>query len=819
MSDLAFVLLPQLTVQVVADDSGRPLQNLFVLYRPALPAKQAKKSNPLLDYLARHWGDKERAERRPFRLAKTDTGGFLQHAKGHEPVSLAPLMDPSAPVESLKLGQDVAYEMHFVRHPDPAYAEAVLQELNAVKPAAITQAWPAATVVTPRIEQCPMLEAQQLKLRLASKPEVYRPAGDATCGGWILYKDMPHADVPAVKQAVENLQIDLGKLRYVIGSEPPYEPERPAKDKKGNITNAATVNEGVFDARTLSAVLDLQREMVARHAFKVDKAKAHDKATGATGTAASWAYVTGTAATPDAIVPKPGEVALKPNGVCDAVTARTIAAWVANGFRHPRAVLVAVPAMGSKPDWFTWLRPEAAESLLAWRKVAIALGHAEGICASHTYRTPLTDVGKAAFGRSAVSIHKTGLAIDLLHDGTTRKPRDRFLVLIHRDVVDPQHSKGVHIGDRVYWRLFGATKLPIDPALAAAAVCAALAPLESEGGLVGAVATELRKAAQASPKDFFSTYYRTTVQQWLYDAWHDEGGVPGTETTAALYRGDPSYTCFLDLTKLGEHCKLYRIGSFTNKLKPTGKDWGLAANVIKPDTLKKATALAEGLSKAQSNVQDPLTITLEKTDAPLADVQVDFLSAYIDALTEISKHPKGKLHATIQGVQLRVKLSAAKTASDGIEAIASKLEGLTGDLRAIDRENEVKSAADWATWLRTQLDELIAAAPAKRTDGSSTAKAKPPTQVTFWPIVAKVDETSLALSPKAAVTFPTQGDPIGMEWWHFQRNDVVKAIKKFGDLLLELGWTNEGLLDTPSVETYGRTGVGYPQSELDKKVG
>ncbi|HMA94557.1 MAG TPA: hypothetical protein VKP30_17825, partial [Polyangiaceae bacterium] len=248
-------------------------------------------------------------------------------------------------------------------------------------------------------------------------------------------------------------------------------------------------------------------------------------------------------------------------------------------------------------------------------------------------------------------------------------------------------------------------------------------------------------------------------------------------------------------------------------------DWGLAAKIIAPDTLPKAKALAEGLSTAQSNVTDPLTIALEGKDVALAEVQSDFLAAYTDALSEISKDAKGKLHATIQGVQLRVKLSAAKTASEGIEAIASRLEGLTGELRAIDRANEIRSAADWGAWLRTQLEELIAAAPAKRTDGSSSAKAKAPVQVTFWPIVAKAEDTPLAVSPKAAVMFPAQGDPIGMEWWHFQRNDVVQSVKEFGGLLLELGWTKEGLLDTSSPVTYGRTGVGYPQSELDKKVG
>ncbi|MGE5788744.1 MAG: hypothetical protein ACM3ZE_29405, partial [Myxococcales bacterium] len=536
MSDLAFVLLPQLTVQIVADDSGRALQNLFVLYRPALPAKQAAKSNAVLDYIASLWSDKEQAQRRPYQLARTDVGGFLQYAKGHEPKALAPLMDPTEPVESLKLGQDVAYEMYLVRHPDPAYAETALQELNGVKPPNITREWPAAAVLTPRVEHCPMVQAQQLKLRLGSKPELYRPSGDATYGGWLLYKDMPHADVPSVKTAVEKLQVDLGKLRYVIGAEPPYEPERPTKNNKGVVTNAATVNQGVFDARTMSAVLDLQRQVLARRAVKVDKAKAHDLASGATAAAASFAYVSGTVATPALPTPKPGELPLKADGVCDALTSRVAATWIAMGYRQPRAILVAVSAMGSGTDWKTWLRPEAAESLLAWRSLAKALGHAEGICASHTYRTPLTDVGHAAFGRSAVSIHKTGLAIDLLHDGQTRKPRDRFMVLINRDEVAPQYRAKVHIGDRVYWRLFGATKLSLDPALAAAAVCAALVQLEREGGMVGPLATALREEAQASPEAFFAKYYRTTVQQWMYNAWHDEGGVPGPVTTAAQYR-------------------------------------------------------------------------------------------------------------------------------------------------------------------------------------------------------------------------------------------------------------------------------------------
>jgi hypothetical protein len=58
-----------------------------------------------------------------------------------------------------------------------------------------------------------------------------------------------------------------------------------------------------------------------------------------------------------------------------------------------------------------------------------------------------------------------------------------------------------------------------------------------------------------------------------------------------------------------------------------------------------------------------------------------------------------------------------------------------------------------------------------------------------------------------------------MEWWHFQRTDLVAQVKRFGSLLLELGWTEEGLLDTASSATHGRSGVGYPMSELDKTVG
>ena len=86
-------------------------------------------------------------------------------------------------------------------------------------------------------------------------------------------------------------------------------------------------------------------------------------------------------------------------------------------------------------------------------------------------------------------------------------------------------------------------------------------------------------------------------------------------------------------------------------------------------------------------------------------------------------------------------------------------------------------------------------------------------------LLGKAVFTALRVLDTATITHPAPGSPIGMEWWHFQRTDLVSQAKTFGKLLLELGWTDEGLLDTPSSTTYGRTGVGYPRSELDKVVG
>jgi hypothetical protein len=73
---------------------------------------------------------------------------------------------------------------------------------------------------------------------------------------------------------------------------------------------------------------------------------------------------------------------------------------------------------------------------------------------------------------------------------------------------------------------------------------------------------------------------------------------------------------------------------------------------------------------------------------------------------------------------------------------------------------------------------------------------------------ADVAEDQVPLLAGDSVVVPAPGEAIGMEWWHFQRNDLFMA-RTWGDLLVDIGWTQRCLLAGPHDGLHRRKGVGY----------
>lgn len=812
----AFYVMPSLTVRF-ADADGVSLHEIYVLYRVAPPPEKPEEEG-LLNYFSKLVSGAEEKPPPPrFEIGRTDDQGYLVPL-GSEGVG--PVM-----VESIKLVADIPYEMYLVRHPDIMLAQAIQRELNDClgKPRTgkLIESWPDPETYTPTVEFFAPTGEEQLTISIPNEAARFMPPGPSRYGGWTLYKEMPHAGLQEVQDAVTKLQFDLGALRYVVGAEPPYEPE--ALNKKQ--TNKSSANVGKFDARTMSAVLHLQRQILAGsagkpNAFQVsDKAAAHAKAKGATAVVASHAYLKGSPIITAPPTPHRGETSLLADGVVDAITARAIQLWLDQGLRRLGPVLVGTRARCPKPigHWDVWLREEANDAFDAWRATTIALGYAEGIAANHTYRTPLQDIGSADYGRSPVSIHKTGLAIDVGVKGFTASVDDWPIVFV-RDALVEKKEGGVVIGHRAYWRLYARSDLPADQTAAAAELTTRLQALTDDPGMTATVATKLLGELSANAAGFFETYFAAKVAQWVYDAYDDEGGVPGVPQSAAERYADPKWTRWIDITKLGELCQLQRIGSFTNKLRPTGSDWGLAAVQVVPDKISKLSSLAKGVQSAQGQVKEAVDVTIDGKKVPLQNLQAGALVAYADALPKFTTDKALKRFCAVNGSSLRVSLSWSAKGKEAIEAAAAALEGISIKMVAAEVDQTPRTGADWAAWLRERVATLEQQAPAQLTDGSSSAQAKPPQRLSLLPVVAELEGGPVRVPNDKCVTYPAPGAPIGMEWWHFQRTDLVKKLGRFGSLLLELGWTDEGLLNTASSTTYHRAGVGYPMSELDKPV-
>jgi len=857
--------VPTLRITKVTCTQKHPLPGLFVLFRPAPPLVPERPKQSLSSWLYSYIAGDETspAPPPPYQLGCTDLNGFLG-----PPVDQAVPRSLEEVPDTYKLMPGRPYDVYLIQHPSLARALVIAAEINAGSTA---HGAPRSFTV----------RADEATIEVPEEPSGLLPVGSALYHGWNLYRDMAFGLCEPVKEQVRRLQAHLGALRYAVGtSNWPYLPDVGEDDDK-----SGGVNDGVFDVRVMNAVYRFQQDAFVRafkvkggpagaHAALVDygasfaprvdraglsamqarakalkkaKAPAEERASldarlkgeradvqNAESVANAWAYLDGAevatpAARPDAT-----------DGVVNAATGKALQAWLEQGLRKPGAILVVIT---DPRGWALWMRPEAAQSWHAWNELVKALGFEHGVYVNHTFRSALVDIGKAAYGRSPRSIHKTGLAMDLGLEGDFVRSVSGWPVAYVREVVD----------SRVKWRLYGPARQTVPGALDARSLAAPIVErlrrLQTEQArspvlasvLLGAI-SRLLAEVQTNPSAFFAKYYKATIERWVYDAWHPEGGVVGGATTASAFFAEHEpkdasrageRDAFLDLTAVGELVSLRRIGSFKS-------GGGQTMATIKAD---KLTSLADALdaAAARRSHSDRITVARGKVtmSTTVSSLDAGFIRRWDATLKAAKKEAPKSVKTT--SPQMTVSLSWSSAKIEDAKKVAAKLRehpdklfyGFVSD----DSQVPVQSAEAWASYIEQRPQQLQALAPTNQNltqntgvQVSSSRQGAGTWTVTLNPIfergyAAPADPAgvpgSVKIMPGDVVALPAPGQPIGMEWWHFQRTDLLEpgGIRRlWGLFLIDIGWTRECLLDRTGPALYDRAGVGYPESELDKSA-
>lgn len=857
--------IPHLSVPLVLCNQGHALRGLFLVLRPQPP--QDSLFDKLFD-----------PNPPAFNLALTDPHGWLElctegdpwpsfYAHGSTPHAMKLL--PDVPYEIYAIRHpDPAYARLALGELNRVGPRSLTRDWQPMVRRFVTHS------TVPEDGET----VHHLLLTLDESPDSYHPKGSERYGRWTLYADMPHDECAPVQQQVRKLQDDLGALRYIVGFDhSPYLPE-PAKVTGGKIQNPYTANAGRFDARTLNAVYVFQRHASAGHGIRVRNGAAVMANAGSSFSpiaelpATSLAYLDG-AAPGDGVMP----IELKTDGVVMPQTGAAIARWRAEGIRQPCRLLVQLPARALAGEkWNVWMGEEAARSLYAWRELTKALGFARAIQANGAYRGILVDVGKASFGRSAKSIHKVALAVDTGVRGFSGVS-EQWPIIFSRDTVEAQKSRGVVVGHRIHWRLYAPSSIA-PTSTAAIAECRrrlllAVADGSPLADILRRAAASLVQELDAGPGRFLERYFKPRVETWLYDAWDDNGGKPGPAVTpsewsqskieeidgeAALlkpqhealqqriealqglgtgcskdearelknarsswhaatdrqreldglrndYRGYMACERFLDLTVLGEACLLQRIGSFTNMLEPTSHDWGLAAKAIDTGEFK---LLATTLTTAKEQHRK-ISVRANSTSYPIERVDTEFMHVWADACAV-------RQLCRAQGPALRAALSRDPKARERLIELRQALDQFPERLFRRKETADLKSGAEWSAELDGKQQAVDASAPAvliDRSKGSAVRRAKDSTY-TLWPVFGDVDGLHIEFPPGTTVHAPVAGEPIGMEWWHFQRTDLIRR-RTYGEMFEQLGWTRLTASAQRSETLYHRQGAGYPESDLN----
>lgn len=279
------------------------------------------------------------------------------------------------------------YETVYVRHPSPDFARGLTAALNGGDAMARIES-EHGPIAPARHTVTPSLHDGRCVATVAEAAEAFYPMGHAACGGWLVYPQMPLADLTAVQDAVRALRAQLGALGYPVGiQEAPYLPSTLPKFTKPM---------GHFDL-SLASVLRAFQDDAERgeHFVRTRPGSLKDGA---------WMGLWGHASR------GPGEGPFEP-ALADRATVSALLRWHDQAWRKPGPLLLGIPTgTGVRGDRI-WMREEVAVRVTLWRTLAAVFGVETGIKSGHAFRA----IGgmKSGGGVALMSLHKTGLAIDV----------------------------------------------------------------------------------------------------------------------------------------------------------------------------------------------------------------------------------------------------------------------------------------------------------------------------------------------------------------------------------------------------------------------
>lgn len=727
----------------------------------------------------------------PFTVARVDAEGYLVPA----------FVTRLAKVPAIPLVPGTTYELYLLRHPDPEYGRrltlmagwasgpVLFLEREFGAPVALT---PAIEVTNPKPPKGPPVK--EVVLRVPEAPDLFHPKGAALYAGWTLFRDMPNASCPCVRDQVSRLQHHLGALRYPVGaSGAPYVPE-PKKglipDDSGRLVPAPPPgsaadkkipddrrptfsyefpNESVFDVATWNSVLAFQRDAKAGRALACPK-RPHDallskmEPTRVEG----WRRADTIRLAHDYAVTAPAPASatcakVTVDGFVEKQTAQALTSWVTQALRRPDRVLVPLEATPGQTNWLLWVRDDSVAPYRAWIQSARHLGFAHGVALNHTYRDARVDAGGAGYGRAKLSIHKTGLAFDLRMHRFHFTEQGTFDVWFVREKPEGRTS----------WRVYGRAKKT--PNLA------------------------------AQPELFTDT-----IAPWQYDAIDLDGGKPGPCPQLA-----PGET-FIDLTAVGKRHGFLPIHSFASGWYGTKEETIVLDSVA---SFERAVKKLETLVKQHAASVKQVGVATEfidradsqGTNKPRVGGGGQLLMRRDDAVFD---REEGRRRLAMLGLDRETVQVLERDAQ--VLALWLKImkeRGPTPDVR-ISKPADAEKLQKLIRKVFVGRDIFVFAGVAA--EGSpERVTVSATTVLPAAPFIVRPCTEAFDATPGTTVEFPRLfGEAIGMEWWHFQMTETIRG-RPWLSLLEELGWTREGLGDAQNPGPFRQTGLGYTAEDLE----
>lgn len=316
------------------------------------------------------------------------------------------------------------------------------------------------------------------------------------------------------------------------------------------------------------------------------------------------------------------------------------------------------------------------------------------------------------------------------------------------------------VGDRTKWLLYVAAK-------------------KTEAG--EKLAKELAGKARAGEP----ALYERSIEAWKWDGESDAGG---TKSRAPAL---PEGQAYLNLTALAKHAGLTNISAFKEHWYAIlGEDIKYGSATTYDKLVSRLVAHAKWADKeAFHKINQPAPAAgfakFLPWNEPEAPKVAELSITAADVATEVARL---KWWSKLAGGFAPTPTVVINPSLEPHRKFLKKLKGQ-------------KASARQPLLLEDDVN------PAKEvTPDASTDFPKTPFRLT-----PKLDV--LLLAPGEVFRFPRiEGEAIGQEWWHYQAE--LAGNRGWMDLMYDIGWTKEGLMNTPEPALYGRSGIGYRPDQV-----